>query len=557
MQKVSEKDSNYLNTTLFINGELVSKDHDRLTKDILVQDDIIAQIDDHIIPEAGVNIVDAKGKIISPGFINIHSHCDFYLPIPEHAQLYERLLFQGITTNVGGNCGFSFFPIKPDRFSGLEDYQGFFRYKDFAIDWQDADSFFERLENRMMFNYIPLAGHGSLRVNAAGFSRQLGGDEAAAMATMLRESLAGGCFGLSSGLMYMPGTFSETKELAGLAKIVKEFPNTIYASHLRGYSATFIEAIEESIQIGQITGIPVQISHIGPFGVKYGSKIGEALTLIEKARAAGVNVAYDTLSYCGSDTLGVALFPPWAYEEGIEAFIENLKNADFWEKVLTAMQTYIPKWPSWEGNGWTDNFFECCGIENIYIQGAGNQDLVGKSLVEIGRMRKLDPWEALRQITIEERANFNIFLDGIGGDLYGDPEQENFDALIEHPVGLYSVDALFDKKGGSWLEAYGAFPHIFDKYVRRKRTVSLQDFIERITARIAERFHISDRGYLREGCKADLVIFDINNYKDNAALFDENPAYASGVEYVMINGEFVIERSRRNDALPGRVIRNL
>jgi len=545
-----------MSATLFANGALVSKDHEAERADILVEGDSITRIATKIEPKAGWKVIDARDKIVTPGFMNIHSHCDYYLPIPEHAELYERLLFQGITTNVAGNCGFSFFPIRQERLSELNDYQGFLLHKEFPIDWESADEYFDRLENRMMFNYVPLVGHGSLRVNAAGFAKKLNRSQAADMEMMLRESLESGCFGLSSGLMYMPGTFSDTDELIRFTKIVREYPNTIYTSHLRGYSATFIEAVKECIQIGRVCDIPVQISHIGPFGVKYGSKIDEALAVIDSARDEGIDVVYDSLSYCGSDTLGVALFPPWAYDKGIDEFLENLGRADFWNEVLTAMQTYVPKWPSWKGNGWTDNFFECCGIDNIYIQSAKNEELIGKSLVEIGRDRSVDGWEALRQITIEERANFNIFLDGIGGDLYGDSEQKHFDSLIEHPVGLYSVDAIFDAKGISWLEAYGAFPHIIDKYVKKKRNLALKDVVERMTSRVAERFHIADRGYLRSGCKADLVVFDLAGLQDNPALFDREPSYASGIEHVMINGELALADSRRTVAMAGRVIKN-
>ena len=465
-------------------------------------------------------------------------------------------MFQGITTNVAGNCGFSFFPVKKERTPELKDYQGFFYYRDLPIDWESAEEFFERLENRIMQNYIPLIGHGSLRVNAAGFRKQLSKSEESEMESMLRESLESGCFGLSTGLMYMPGTFSDTDELIRMTKITKEYPNTIYTSHLRGYSATFIEAVKECIEIGRICEIPVQISHIGPFGVKYGTKIEEALGVIDDARSEGIEVVYDSLSYCGSDTLGVALFPPWSYADGIEEFLENLRKPDFWAEVSNAMQTYVPKWPSWEDNGWTDNFFECCGIENVYVQSAENGDLIGKSLVEIGEERKVDGWEALRQITIEEKANFNIFLDGIGGDLYHDSDQKHFDALIEHPVGLYSVDAIFDSHGISWLEAYGAFPRIIDKHVKKKQSLKLQDVIERMTSKVAERFNISDRGYLREGCKADIVVFDFEEIQDNPALFGKSPRYASGIEHVLINGEPAIADAKRGEAMAGRVIRN-
>jgi len=381
-------------------------------------------------------------------------------------------------------------------------------------------------------------------------------EQAGEMTRMLEEAMESGCFGLSSGLMYMPGTFADTAELVRLLGSVRRRPRMVYASHLRGYSATFLEAVREIISVGRETGLPVQVSHLGPFGVKNGHKIAQALEMMERARSAGIDVAFDSLAYCGSDTLAIALFPPASYAGGLDRFLQDIRVDSFWNGVVHQMQTVVPRWPSWEGNGWTDNFVECCGIENISVLGARDPSVVGRSFVALGEQWGVDAWEALRRVVLAERADFKIFIDGIGGDLYASDSQPAFDAMIEHPLCINSVDEIFDRSGRSWLEAWGSFPHIVRRYVREKGTLTLQAVIERFTARAAERIGIPDRGLLRAGCFADIVVLDPEEYRDHPALFAEEPEHATGVEQLLINGTRVIENGRMHRVLPGRVIRN-
>ena len=541
---------------LITNGTLVSKDHACERGDVLVAGERIASIAPHIQARDGWKVVDAAGRVVAPGFMNIHSHADFHLPIPEHAELYQRLLYQGITTNVGGQCGFSFFPLRRERRKELDDYQGFLLYRDVEPEWGDCEQYFGFLEGRMLFNYAQLVGHGTLRVNAAGLAERLNQEQMQDMTRMLEESLDAGCFGLSSGLMYMPGTFADTAELVALARAAKRHPNTLYASHLRGYSATFIEAVQEIIRVGREADIPVQVSHLGPFGVKNGYKIQMAIELMEEARKEGVDVAYDSLAYCGSDTLAIALFPPSSYSRGLDRFLEDIRGNSFWNEIVRRMQTDVPQWPSWEGNGWTDNFVECCGIENIYVLGSRDPAFIGKTFMSLGEEWNVDAWEALRRVVLAERADFKIFIDGIGGELYGSPGQPNFDAMIEHPLCINSVDEVFDRSGRSWLEAWGSFPHVVQRYVREKKSLELQPVVERFTSRVAERLGIRDRGYLRKGCFADIVVLDLENYCDHPALFAQEPRHATGVELLLINGKPVIENGSLNHILPGQLIRN-
>lgn len=541
---------------LISNGVLVSRDHAEERGDVLIRGERIQSVARSIPARPGWKVIEASGKIVAPGFINIHSHADFHVPIPEHAALYERLLYQGITTNVGGQCGFAFFPFREERRKDLADYQGFLQYRDIEPEWATCGQYFDFLEGKLAFNYAQLAGLGTIRVNAAGFAERVTTDHMRDMVRMQDEALEAGCFGISSGLMYAPGTFSDTAELVQLARSARRHRNVLYASHLRGYSATFVEAVREVLEVGLKAEIPVQVSHLGPFGVKNGHKIAAVIELMEQAGRRGVDVAYDSLGYCGSDTLPIALFPPSAYRGGLDRFLEDIRSDSFWNDVVRTLQTHVPQWPSWEGNGWTDNFVECCGIENIYVLGARDPSFVGKSFVALGDEWGIGPWEALRRVVLAERADFKILIDGIGGELYASKDQPSFDAMIEHPMCINSVDEIFDRSGRSWLEAWGSFPHVVKRYVRERRTLSLQAMIRRFTSRVAERLGITDRGYLRAGCFADVVVLDYEQYSDHPALFAAEPRHATGVEHLLINGRPVIEHGALTKVLAGHVIRN-
>ena len=362
------------------------------------------------------------------------------------------------------------FSPRPERRKELADYQGFLLYRDIEAEWVDCRQYFDFLQGRMLFNYAQLVGHGTLRVNAAGFSERISREQMQDMTRLLEESLDAGCFGLSSGLMYMPGTFAATEELVALARVAKRHPNAFYASHLRGYSATFLEAVKEIIQVGREVGLPVQVSHLGPFGVKNGYKIQKAIELMEKARQEGIDVAYDSLGYCGSDTLAIALFPPSAYSRGLDRFLEDIRDDSFWNALSGRLRAYVPQWPSWEGNGWTDNFVECCGIERIYGSGfppvlhssarASCRSLSGMSCVGGAAPGS---W---RTGGLQEESSSMASA----GSFTPAPNSRSFDAVDRAPLCINSVDEVFHRSGRSSLEAWGSFPTSSERYVKERKT---------------------------------------------------------------------------------------
>jgi N-acyl-D-amino-acid deacylase len=541
---------------LIKNGTLVSRDHDSSRKDLLIEGGKIVAIEDSIKQSAGLHVIDAEDRIVSPGFLSVHSHNDFYLPLKEHPKLLKGILFQGVTTSVGGNCGISNYPLNADRVKEIENYQGFLRYREADYRWATLEEFLGRMEGNIVLNYIPLVGHGTMRVICNGFEKELGPEPASCLKKMLKDCMEQGCFGMSSGLMYMPGTFSTTGELIELCSILNDYKVAVYASHLRGYSDTFLQSVNEAIEIGRETGVRVQCSHLGPFGVKYGHLIDRALDMIREANRQGVIISFDSLAYCGGSTTIMALIPPWAYENGLEDFLENIKDDGFYGRMMDYIESYIPKWPSWEGTGWTDNFVRCLGWDNLFVLGAKNEDFSGKNFIQIGRERGVDRREALRDVLIEERGSAVMYMAGVGSCIDDKGDMSYFDRMIEDPMCTYTIDAIFSSGGRTMPYAYGTFPRIIDRYVKKKGTITLKDAVERFTCKVAQLFNIKERGYLRTGASADIVIFDLENMEDHPDIFTSEPELATGVEHLLINGKVVIENRALKEVLAGEVIKN-
>jgi N-acyl-D-amino-acid deacylase len=377
------------------------------------------------------------------------------------------------------------------------------------------------------------------------------------MGQLLTETLESGSFGISSGLMYIPGTFSDTDELIRIAKIVSRFPNTIYTSHMRGYSHNFLESVKEVIKIGRTSGIKVHCSHLGPFGVQFGPKIREAINLIEQAKSEGIDITYDSLSYLGGNTNIMAIFPPWAFERGYQEFLNSIKSNTFYKKLMNYIENYIPKWPPWEEDGWTDNFVISLGWDNLVVLGPSNKKIVGKSIKNIAEERKISVHEALRELLIEEGPGLSVYFRGVGGALDdNDANIKYFDEMIENDLCLTACDAIFSRTGASMPYLYGTFSRIINRYVKIKKSLSLKKVIERFTCRPAERFGLKNRGYLRKKYPADIIVFDLNNYKDYPDIFAENPKYTTGVEHLLINGTPVIESGNNKNIVEGEVILN-
>jgi N-acyl-D-aspartate/D-glutamate deacylase len=374
------------------------------------------------------------------------------------------------------------------------------------------------------------------------------------------QSLTEGSYGLSTGLMYSPGCFSDSDEISHFARLLSHYPNTLYSSHLRGYSETLVESVGEFLNTISSAGIPGEISHLASYGAKNAPSIERALQGIMDCNREGGRVEYDVLPYCSGSTTLMAIIPPWEYEKGTADFIGKIRDDEHLDRMFEEMNRFVPQWPIWENRYWGDNFVRNCGWQNIYVVGLEhNTDLVGLNFVEIAEKRKTSVSRCLRDLLIDENCNIIVLMtDDIGGCIGKHPIY--LDMMLENPLSNVCTDALFQQNGRSMASTYGAFPRFIRRYVSERKVLTLEDAIHKLTQKVASKFGITDRGTLQEGVQADVIVFDASEFRDHplvgARSYTEEPRLATGIDYLLINGEIVLENGKYyGDKRPGKVLR--
>jgi N-acyl-D-amino-acid deacylase len=350
---------------------------------------------------------------------------------------------------------------------------------------------------------------------------------------------------MSSGLIYPPGAYSKTWELIELSKIVAKYGG-IYCSHIRGEGATLIEAIKEAIEIGEKANIPVHISHHKASGKNQWGKTKETLALIENARKNGLDITFDQYPYEAGMTSLSTLLPYWVQEGGLDKMLDRLKSKEIREKIVKEVEEDIVQ----------HNLIKECGWENIYIsyvKSKENKYIEGKNLKQISKIREESEFDTLFNILIEEEGQATMIIFSMS--------EEDIKRLMKHNLQMFGTDSWaidLNKIGDSKLHPrfYGTYPKVFRKYVKEEKLLSLEEAIRKMTSFPAQRFFLMDRGIIKEGMWADIVIFNLENIKDKATY--ENPhQYPEGIEYVLINGEIVIEKGEYTGAMPGKVLKPL
>jgi len=506
--------------------------------------------------DQGKSSIEAGGLVVSPGFIDIHSHADFVLPLENHMDILGSYLRQGITTLVTGNCGFSPAPVNPDNLELLKKYTEFLQAGDIGWNWTTMKEYLDKLEaSGVGYNVVPLVSHGAIRIAVMGFDEgPPSPSQKERMQELVAQSMEEGVFGLSAGLIYAPGMFASTEELIETTKPLKPY-RAVFVCHVRGSSETGIDATKEIIEIARANGIPVEHSHMEAYGKKYWKHIDEQIRLHENAREEGLDVTFDVIPYVAANTTVTACFPPYVFEGGMEKFIERLKDPDQREKIRYDVENMHSEWPPWLPGRWAHNLARAAGWENIrliWVAGQKNTAYVGKSFDEIGRMQGKSSFDAVADILIDEKGAAMALYFEVSGNLQDD---EGLRKLLKHPNGAVNTDAIVTGRGVPHPAGFGAFPRVLGQYVREQKLISLEQAVRKMTSLSAQRFNIHDRGLVKEGMWADITIFDEDKIYDNASYVvpDKNP---SGIEYVLINGQLVLEGSKLNkDARAGKVLR--
>ena len=512
--------------------------------DIGISGDSISKIG-RLDRETADKTIDAAGKIAAPGFIDIHGHSDLSILADP---LCKSKIHQGVTTEVTGNCGHSGFPIKEDRLEELKKTYSFMGDAGIEWDWRSPEDYFNKVESQgISMNIAPLLGHGTLRIAAMGFDdRPPNDDEKKNMNQMVREAMEAGAFGLSSGLIYPPGSYSSTEELIDLCKTVSGFDG-IYSSHVRGESDSVIEAFEEAIEIGEMAGVGVQISHHKIAGKQNWGRSKESLKTIMDARARGIDVTSDQYPYtAGSTGLG-SLLPDWAHEGGTEQLLDRIKDDQTRERIKKDIkEDRIEGW-------W--NPLKSSGWENVMVVGfntKANKRFEGKTLAEIAEERGEGNYENLFNLLLEEEAGVRMIL------FMMDPD--DVATILKHPTTMIGTDgrALSPEgilaEGKTHPRAYGTYPRILGKYVREKEVLPLEEAIRKMTSLPAQKLGLKDRGLLREGYRADLVIFDPEKIIDRSTYQDPHKL-PEGISHVTVNGKLVVENSEHKQIRTGEVIK--
>ena len=461
------------------------------------------------VSSAGCDLIDCRGLAVAPGFIDLHSHSD--LQVLQHR---TEKLKQGVTLEVVGNCGFSPFPYSGDA-AALREFGGGILGGTNEWGWPDAASYLRAMAaSGAKDRALSLAGHGSLRIAVRGPGQGTPtSPELDRMADLLDDSLSAGCAGFSTGLMYAPGSSATPEELRRLCSVVAR-RGKLYATHMRSYSATLVEAVLEQIDLAERTGCRLQISHLQTAGRANWHLQQRALDEIEAARQRGIDIEFDIYPYqCGSTVL-TQLLPQWTLDGGTAALLNRLRDAGVRKAILDEMSA-------------SNRYWEDVTISSVATD--ANERFVGKTVTEIAALRGEDPAIAAIHLLIEEEAAVNI--------VSFNQSEENLRQLITHPLCSVITDGFY-VKGKAHPRLYGTYPQLLGALVREQGWLSLAQAIHKSTAKPAARLNLTDRGLLRPGYAADAVVFDPARIASHST-YDSPAADPQGILYVIKNGEVV------------------
>ena len=480
-------------------------------------------------------VIDLEGLSICPGFINIHSHSDF--PLVADGTV-PSCIHQGITTEVTGNCGYSLAPLKGEAIK--EASREIKTCYDMDITWSDFKEYFALLEEKgIALNTISLVGHGTLRSSVIGRKdRKATFEEIRKMKEELKKAMEDGAAGLSTGLIYPPGCYADTEEIIELSKTVSEC-HGFYSTHMRGEGDTLIEAVKEAVMIGKKANVPVEISHLKAAGEKNWGKTEEALSVINKAREEGLCIYHDQYPYTASATGLSMMVPSWAQDGGTEEFMKRLEDNNEREKIKAHMEEMAYK------NG--------RNVLISYVPLEKNKKYEGQFVKDAAEEEGKEVFDFVLDLLLEEEGNVGAIYMSMNEEdvcrVMSDPH-----TMIGNDAGAQATEGVLHK-GKPHPRTYGTFPRVLARYVGEKKLLTMEEAIRKMTSLPAKMLGLKDRGIIKDGYFADLVIFNPENIKDTAT-FKEPHSYPEGIEHVVVNGKIVLEKGKMTEVKAGKVLRN-
>ena len=491
-------------------------------------------------PGRGRREINAGGKAVAPGFINMMSWSNESL-IVDGRGVSE--LKQGVTLEVMGE-GSSMGPLTPTMKKLSRQRPSLIRY---PIQWNTLDQYLRFLEKRgVSMNVASFVGATTVRVNVLGEGDvDPSPEQLTKMRGLVRQAMQEGALGVGSALAYAPASYAETDELVTLATEAGRCGG-IYISHMRSESDRVLEAIDELIEISRRSGVPAEIYHLKMSGRQNWGKQDAAIARVEAARARGQRITADMYTYTAGGAGLDATMPRWVQADGVEAWIERLKDPAVRVRVLSEMRAENPTF---------DNFYRNAGAERMLLVGFKNEKLkplIGKTLAQVAGERGVSPEDAIIDLVIENGASPDA--------IYFTMSEENVARQTALPWMSFNSDSEAQAPEGVFLQssthprAYGAFARLLGKYVREEKRLPLTEAIRKLTALPAHNLGLRDRGLLRPGYFADVVVFDPAAVADHAT-FEKPQVFSTGVSHVVVNGQLALEDGKPTHARPGRVVR--
>ena len=483
--------------------------------------------------EAGL-VIDAGGLKVCPGFIDIHSHVDTSLFSNPYAESKVR---QGVTTEVSGMDGESPAPV-----GGLTADRTLAAFREefgFDCPYRDMDGYFNLLQKeRTAQNVVSFVGLGTIRENVVGVeNRPATAEEMAAMQREVRQAIEQGCWGVSTGLEYTPGSYASTEELWLLTKAAPE-PYRIYATHLRNEADTGLEALAEAIVIARNSGARLQVSHLKAQNKRNWGMQARALEMLEEAIDSGLEVHADRYPYVAFSTSLSSLFPLWCREGGVERFLARLRDPVQLPRIKEDVQAKVDGLSSWDA------------VMITAVSSDESRRYQGKTVQQIATQEHVDPFEFTVDLLVKENGRCEMV--GFGMDEAGTEMVLAWkNTMVCSDAGAYSPRST----SRPHPRAYGSFPRAIALYQRQRKIVSLPEMVRKMTSLPARKLGLTDRGVIAAGKSADLVLFDYEKIEDRATYLEPHQ-FPTGIPYVLVNGVAVVDRGNQTEALPGAVLRS-
>ena len=524
--------------------------------DIVIEDDRIASIGK---AERRGTVIDADGLLATPGFVDIHSHTDWIAPLPDGPELLAPNVRQGITTSIAGNCGISPAPVGEFVNRGaLERMLLVGSVTDrLGWNWSSVREYLDEIERRgLPFNLALYVGHSTLRATVLGeLHRAATPTELAQMRRLLAEGLRDGAVGLSVGLEYFPGRYAGPSEVEELCHVAAEH-DALVAVHTRGISELFDPAMNEALGFAAASGCRLQISHVNPMGRANWDAIDGLFTRVDAGRTSGLDVAFDIIGYTAWTMTAFETLPHVVTDLGQDAVL-SLASGSGRDHLRGLVERARPEWPPWVEGRVTRNVLLEMGWDALYLadEPTGFADAAGKTIAAVARESGADPFDVYCDILVASSGNARIVNDGYGGDRDDDLPLRRLVARPDAIPETDTVPVMVDGRIELPLPLFwGTMPRFIAHFSRDLELLRLEDAVARITSVPARRARLEDRGELREGAYADVLLLDLEELGDRGTMLEPQPA--GGVGWVFVNGVPTVSDGTFDPAaLPGRSLR--